>query len=52
MPIYINSKGDEVLTEGMDEVYIERALAKAQADNNTGNIEALNAEIANRQGSN
>jgi len=49
MPIYISSKGEQKDTSNMPIEYIQRALAKARAENNQANISALEEEIASRQ---
>ena len=48
MPIYISSKGEQIETSTMNEKYLERALAKAQVENNQANVDALETEIASR----
>lgn len=45
MPIYQKSNGQSLNTSEMPQPYLERALAKAQAENNTDNIEALQEEF-------
>ena len=42
---YIDSKGNQKDTGDMDDVYLERALAKAQRENNQDNIDVLQAEV-------
>lgn len=50
MPIYTSSKGEEKDTSNMPIEYIMRALAKARAENNQNNIDALEYEINLRNG--
>lgn len=50
MPIYKKSSGEEIDTSTMAMTYIERALNKAELEGNQDNIDALNAEIAVREG--
>ncbi len=48
--IYIKSSGEEIDTSTMADAYIQRALAKSEAEGNQANIDSLNAEIAVREG--
>jgi len=45
MPNYIKSSGEVIDTSSMAQPYLERALAKAQNENNTENIDALTQEM-------
>ncbi len=47
-PVYTKSSGEEVNTEEMATPYLERALAKAQRENNQANILALESELIKR----
>jgi len=48
MGIYINSKGEEIDTSEMNDVYLMRAYDKALEDGNADNISALSAELTAR----
>ena len=50
MGIYIKGNGNQVDTADMADVYLQRALARAQADGNESNITVLQAEITLRAG--
>jgi hypothetical protein len=49
MGIYTNSKGQQIDTSTLAQPHLERALAKAQRENNQENVEALQEELNNRQ---
>ena len=46
--MYTNSNGDQIDPKEMPLPYLQRALAKAQAENNTDNIAVLQAEMDKR----
>lgn len=48
MGIYISSKGVRSDTSTMDDVYLQRALAKAKQNGDTANIVVLEDEIKKR----
>lgn len=48
MPIYTSSKGEIKNTSEMPIEYLKRALAKAQANGDAENLQALEEEIMNR----
>jgi hypothetical protein len=50
MPIYINSKGEEIETSELEERHLQRAYDKAVRENNEDNIKALQEEINTRNG--
>ncbi len=52
MPTYTNSQGQQVDTTTMATPHLERALAKAQQNNDTENISALQEEMATRESDN
>lgn len=50
MPIYVNSKGEDIDTSTLEDRHLERALAKAQREDNQPNITALEQELQLRTG--
>lgn len=48
MGTYTNSKGEQIDTTTLAQPHLERALAKAQRNNNVENIAILQAELDNR----
>lgn len=49
MPIYTNSKEEEIDTSTMAQSHIERALAKAQREGNENNVKVLEEELIIRE---
>lgn len=50
MPTYTNSKGEDIDTSSLEDRHLERALAKAQREDNQPNIDALTQELQLRTG--
>ena len=50
MGIYIKSTGEQLSTEEMNDVYIQRALLRARREGNQENIKALEEELVIRSG--